>query len=122
MSSNTFTAGVVSAGPLEHGLRHVGWAEREDGDCPHVIIMRSDTEKPDQPCIVVGDGQSYGISYERIETAVVGHDYTELHLSSACAQELGVEDSLRIEVPRGHPDGFVAILTELLHPAPVLTR
>jgi hypothetical protein len=99
---------VVTMGPLEFGVRHVGWSE--DGQKGEHLIVSRGRDDPDY-CLITQSGTTYG----GVTRCQVSDGKTELSLSEAAARLLGTETHIRIEYPEdaAPADELVGALSQL---------
>ncbi len=89
VDSNGFVAELVTVGPLDDGVEHVGWASTRDGDGPHLILLRGVEDV--EVCIVSGEEQTYGTHYGGVVSVCVHAMESILELTDDAAAALGTD-------------------------------
>lgn len=86
-----FHAEVISTGPMEGAIQHLGWASDAAGAGPHLFLMK-EAEGSDV-CIVSGDDQTYATTYGGLITVSVRPTESVVTLTNEAARELALESS-----------------------------
>lgn len=95
MDRSSFTAVLVTVGPLEDVEAQVGWASDAVGAGPHLILMRGTDD--DDYCIVSGDDETYATHYGGVVRAEVRADGTTVVLEPDAAAALGLPETVTID-------------------------
>jgi hypothetical protein len=91
-------AALVTYGPLEPGVEHVGWSS-DGGGGPHLVVMRNFSDAEGY-CLVTQDGTFYG----GVEGISVTANETRLLISHEAADALGTATELVLRDVAGRVD------------------
>ena len=108
--ASTLEAKVVTSGPLDYGVEHVGWSAH-GAEADRFIVMRN-FDEPDGCCLLANEATYYG-GVERIE---VTEGETRFVVSEEAAAALGTATEIVIRYPAelATTDQLRTILTRLI--------
>jgi hypothetical protein len=91
--ASTLVATVVTYGPLDDGVEHVGWSQ-DGAEGDHFLLMRN-LEDQVGYCLLANDATHYG----GVQAVEVSEGETRLFLSAEAATALGTETEVILQYP-----------------------